>query len=241
MTEARDKIIVALDVNHLSDVEPLVEELLPYAGCFKIGLELVTAEGAPQAVRRIKDLGGEVFLDGKFNDIPNTVAAASRAAAQLGVKLFNVHASAGMEAMKAAAVNRGNSMVFAVTVLTALDDDATLRIFGSATQEKVVQFARQARDAGLDGVICSPKELSILNAMEDLHLLKKITPGVRPLWAERNDQKRVATPADAIKAGAYAIVIGRPLTQPPPQIGTRSEAARKIVQEIEEALSATTC
>src|SRR3989338_9665755 len=100
--KAEDKIIVALDVDDLEKVKSLIEELAPYVGCFKIGLELISSVGGPQAVKFVHSLGGEVFYDGKFNDIPNTVGRASKAVSELGVKMFNVHASAGIEAMKAA-------------------------------------------------------------------------------------------------------------------------------------------
>lgn len=232
----RDKIIVALDVASLEEARPFVETLSPYVSCFKVGLELLTSIGAPEAVRFVHDLGGEVFFDGKFNDIPNTVAGAAKAAASLGVKMFNVHASAGIEAMRAAVSNKGRSKVLAVTVLTSIDQTLGRRIFGDDPDRKVLQFAREALEAGVDGIICSPQELPLLAREKNLDRLLKITPGVRPDWAQAGDQKRVLTPFEAVKAGAFALVIGRPITNPPREVGSPLDAVKKISSEIEKAL-----
>ncbi len=230
--DAKDRIIVALDEDNLDDAKSLVESLAPHVGYFKVGLELITAVGAPQVVECIHSLGGEIFFDGKFDDIPNTVAAAAKSVARLKVKMFNVHASAGIEAMKAAVANKGQSLVLAVTVLTALDENTVYHIFGESSQTKVLQFAQDALLAGCDGIICSPQELTLLGKHHDLDNLLKITPGVRPEWAALGDQKRVMTPAEAIRAGASLLVIGRPITKPPRAIGTPANAAKKIVEEI---------
>lgn len=154
--EAKDRIIVALDVSSLSEVRSLVGKLAPHVGCFKVGLQLLMAVGAPKATELIHSLSGKVFLDGKFHDIPNTVGKASLAAAALGVAMFNVHASASVEAMMAAVENNGASKALAVTVLTSLDENNTHLIFGAPSKTKVLQFARDAKIAGMDGVICSP-------------------------------------------------------------------------------------
>ncbi len=230
--QAKDKIIVALDVDTLDKARALIETLAPYVGCFKIGLELMTAVGAPQAVRLVHDLGGQLFFDGKFDDIPNTVGAASKAVSAMGVKMFNVHASAGVEAMKAAAANKGQSILLAVTVLTAIDDATARAIFGASSREKVLQFAQEAAGAGCDGIVCSPQELGMLAQHNGLQGLLKVTPGCRPLWAAAGDQKRTMTPADAVRAGASWIVVGRPITAPPSEIGSPVEAAKRIVDEI---------
>lgn len=234
----REKIIVALDVDSLEKARPFVETLSPHVGCFKIGLELLTAVGALEAVRFIHERGGQVFLDGKFDDIPNTVAGAARAAAALGVKMFNVHASSGIEAMTAAVANKGRSLVLAVTVLTSHDDAACRRIFGASAKEKVLQMARDAREAGVDGIVCSPQELEMLGHEKDFATLMKVTPGIRPEWAVRGDQKRVMTPSQAIKAGATALVIGRPITAPTKEVGTPVAAVRRIADEIAAELRA---
>ena len=230
----KDRIIIALDVDSLEKAGPLVEQLSPYVGCFKIGLELLTAVGAPAAVRFVRERGGEVFLDGKFDDIPNTVGRAARAAAALKVKMFNVHASCGLDSMKAAVQNKGGSLVLAVTVLTSHDEASARSIFGAPVREKVLQMALLAREAGVDGLICSPQELGWLREPR-LQGLIKITPGIRPVWAEIGDQKRTMTPRQAIEAGATAIGVGRPITQPPPEIGGPVAAARKLIDEISKA------
>lgn len=228
----KDRIIVALDVDSLEKARPLVQELAPYVGCFKIGLELLTSVGAPQAVKFVHDLGGQVFFDGKFDDIPNTVAGAARAAASLKVKMFNVHASCGRESMQAAVQNKGGSLVLAVTVLTSHDEASARSMFGATVREKVLQMALEAKAAGVDGLICSPQELEWLGREPPLQGLLKITPGVRPVWASPGDQKRVMTPGEAVRAGATALVIGRPITQPPAAVGTPIAAVKKIAEEI---------
>lgn len=233
---AKEKIIVALDVDDLEKAKSLVESLAPHVGCFKIGLELITSVGAPGVVDFIHGFGGRVFYDGKFCDIPNTVGAAAKAAAALKVSIFNVHASCGIEAMMAAVANKGMSDVLAVTVLTSLEENNAHLIFGGPSKMKVLQFARDAKTAGCDGIICSPQELEFLGKQKELAGLLKVTPGVRPVWAAVGDQKRIMTPAEAIKAGATALVIGRPITKPPAEIGSPVDAAMKIAKEIEGAL-----
>lgn len=237
MTKAQDRIIVALDVGSLDQAEALVQELASHVGCFKVGLQLLTAVGAPKVVEFLHALGGKVFLDGKFDDIPNTVGEAAAAASSLGVAMFNVHASAGIEAMMAAVKNKGASQVLAVTVLTSLEENNAHLIFGAPSKAKVLQLARDAKLAGCDGIICSPQELELLGKQKELGSLLKVTPGVRPEWAAAGDQKRIMTPAEAIKAGATALVIGRPITKPPKEIGGSVEAAKRIAEEISAALS----
>ena len=229
---AKDQIIVALDVDALEKAKPLIETLAPHVGCFKIGLEIMTSVGAPQAVGFIHRLGGQIFLDGKFNDIPNTVAAAAKAAANLKVKMFNVHASAGKESIRAAVENKGTALVLVVTVLTSLEDAESERIFGTIAQNKVLQFAHDAKEAGANGIICSARELEIIAQVPELKGLLKVTPGIRPSWAETNDQKRTFTPAEAVRAGATHLVIGRPISNPPRGIGGPIDAAKNIANEI---------
>ncbi len=251
--EPKDRIIIALDVDSLDEAKSLVEDLAPYVGSFKIGLQLITAIGGPQAVRFIHSLGGEVFYDGKFNDIPNTVGQAARAVSKLDVKMFNVHASGGIEQMQTAVANKGKSLALAVTILTSLKAKdiydigypsqwpgvETIEYYYPYNLDKhsyiwplVRQMAHCAQLAGCDGIICSPEELEYLGQYEELNDLLKVTPGIRPEWAPANDQKRVMTPAQAINAGADYLVIGRPITDPPAKIGTPIDAAKKIVKEI---------
>lgn len=234
--KAKDRIIVALDVDNLDKALELVKELYPYVGYFKTGLELLTSEGPPKVVKAIKEAGGKIFYDGKFMDIPNTVAGASKAVAKLGVDMFNVHASGGIEMMKAAVDNKGNSKVLAVTVLTSLTEEDAHSIYGAPSKGKVIEFARWAKIAGIDGLICSPQELQVLGRQKELIGLLKITPGVRPGWAAAGDQKRIMTPGEAVKAGADYLVIGRPITKPPTHIGNPVAAAKMIADEIAEVL-----
>lgn len=228
----KDKLIFALDVDSIAKTTPFVEALAHHVSCFKVGLQLIMSAGAPQIVQHIHRLGGQIFLDTKLNDIPNTVGAASRAISSLNVKMFNVHASAGKEAIRAAAENKGNSLLLVVTVLTSIDDPESERIFGTIAQNKVIQFAHDAKEAGADGIICSARELEVVSQVPELKGMLKITPGIRPTWAEANDQARTLTPAEAIKAGATHLVIGRPISNPPRGIGNPVDAAKNIASEI---------
>jgi len=234
--EPKDRICVALDVPTLEEAKQLAGELAEHVGYFKIGFELFTAVG-PEVVRMIQESGGQVFLDLKYNDIPNTMAGAAKAASALGVAIFNVHASAGLQALRDTNANKGNSKVIAVTVLTSLDDEACLNIFGDDVLATVNGFARDAQDCSLDGVVCSPQELAMIRGDDyfDKEFLC-VTPAIRPLWSVPSDQARPTTPADAIKAGSSILVIGRPITKPPAEIGSSVEAAKRIAEEIASAL-----
>ena len=231
-----NRIIVALDVSDLDEMRSLVETLAPFVGYFKVGLELITSVGAPQAVRAIHEAGGQVFLDGKFHDIPNTVEAASRSAAKLGVQIFNVHASAGREALLRANQVKQDSLLFGVTVLTSTDPTTCESIYHASIQHQVLTLAKATQAAQLDGIICSAQDLFFLNEEESLRPLLKMTPGIRPHWAQTNDQKRTLTPKEAILAGADLLVLGRPITHPPSSVGSPVEAAKQILDEMGEAL-----
>jgi orotidine-5'-phosphate decarboxylase len=242
---ASQRIIVPLDVPTEEQALALVTQLRGHVGLFKIGLELITSVG-PDIVSKVRDLGGDVFYDGKFNDIPNTVAGAARAATRLRVKMFNVHALGGSEAMKAAleaSKNAAQTMgvsrpaVLGVTVLTSIDErimNQQLHVGGEIVDE-VVHLAKLIDEAGLDGIIASPQEIRDIRERVSADLLI-VTPGVRPTWAALQDQKRVMTPGQAIVEGASYLVIGRPITRPPKQIGGAVDAAKKVAQEIEAAL-----
>lgn len=233
--EPKHRIIVALDVDNLARATAFVEALAPHVGYFKVGLELITAAGGPAVVHHLQRLGGQVFYDAKFNDIPNTVGAASRTVAGIGAKLFTVHASTGLDALKAAAENKGSAECYAVTVLTSLDEASSQHIFGADPQATVLRFAQDALEAGVDGIVCSPLELEALGRDDRFKDLKKIVPGIRPTWSAANDQKRVMTPGEAIRAGADFLVIGRPITNPPIGVGSPLDAVAKIVAEIQGA------
>ncbi len=228
----KENIIFALDADSIAKTTPYIEALSPYVGMFKVGLELLTAQGAPAVVQHIHRLGGHVFFDGKFDDIPTTVGSASRVVANMGVKMFNVHASCGIDSIKAAADNKKSSLLLVVTVLTSISDAESERIFGAMTQSKVVQFAHDAKAAGADGIICSPQELELISQVPELKDLLKVTPGIRPEWSEANDQKRTLTPAQAMTLGATHLVIGRPISNPPRGIGSPVDAVKKILEEI---------
>ena len=242
----KDKIIFPLDVPNIQEAWKAVDLLGPYVGPFKAGLELIYStiaqaivgdeECAFSALKLARNLahkiGPNLFLDVKLADIPNTVGKASLAISRLGVKYFNVHASAGIPAIKAAVENKGQSGVLVVTVLTSLNAEQCKSIFGDEPEHKVSDFAAMILEAGADGVICSPKELKLLRANANFDDLTIVTPGVRPEWAPADDQKRVMTPGEAIKAGADYLVIGRPIAKAKDPV----EAAKRIADEIDKAL-----
>ena len=209
-------VIVALDVASLSAALALADQLNPAECRVKVGKELFTRSGPP-SVEALTRRGFAVFLDLKFHDIPNTVAGACRAAADLGCWMINVHAGGGsamLEAARAAVgASPGRPLLIAVTVLTSLDD-AALREVGitEGTAAQVLRLAKLSATAGLDGVVCSPLEIAVLRQKlgSDFAL---VTPGVRPAAGDRGDQKRIATPAAAVAAGATYLVIGRPITK----------------------------
>ncbi|MGI9859891.1 orotidine-5'-phosphate decarboxylase [Moorella naiadis] len=235
----KDKIIVALDVPDLAAGERLVDQLSPYAGMFKVGLELYTAAG-PAAVRMIKEHGGRVFADLKLHDIPHTVAGAVRALVRLGVDMLNVHAAGGKAMLQAAAaavreeaaaLNRPAPVFIAVTVLTSLDREALHCEVGieREVEEQVVHWALLARESGLDGVVASPREIRAIREACGPEF-GIVTPGVRPAGSDRGDQRRVMTPAAALREGASYLVIGRPIIAAPDP----AAAARAIITEIAE-------
>ncbi|MDA8413562.1 MAG: orotidine-5'-phosphate decarboxylase [Desulfobacteraceae bacterium] len=216
--EARNKIIFALDVNGLAEIDRYAGMLAGKVGMFKVGKELFTACG-PDAVRAVQRHGGQVFLDLKYHDIPNTVAKAMLEAARLGVQLANLHALGGAEMMEtaASAVRKefGNDRprLLAVTILTSSTSE-TLRGVGidHPVQDMVVRLAKLAQEAGMDGVVASPQEIGLIRAVCGPDFLI-VTPGVRPAFASADDQKRIMTPAEAVAAGADYLVIGRPIAK----------------------------
>jgi orotidine-5'-phosphate decarboxylase len=215
MSDPRQRLIVALDVSSAAAAQNIVAAVGDSAFCYKVGMQLYTAEG-PRVVRDLVASGRRVFLDLKYHDIPNTVAAAVREAAGLGVSMLTVHASGGGKMLRAAteAARKANPalMVLAVTVLTSLDDNDLdkLAIHGRV-QDQVLRLAALALADGCHGVVASAQEASALRSeLEGDFAI--VTPGVRPAGAEPGDQARVVTPAEAIAAGATHIVVGRPIT-----------------------------
>jgi orotidine-5'-phosphate decarboxylase len=215
----RNPIIVALDLPSAEEALKLVEQVAPVTGGFKIGSELFTSAG-PDMVKRIRDIGSPVFLDLKFHDIPNTVAKAVAAAVKLDVQMLTVHASGGVEMLKAAeqvaqesAWRLGHSppLVLGVTVLTSLDTNALSEIgLDPNVTRQVRRLANMINKAGLRGVVCSPREVSELRQMLPAST-QLVTPGIRSESDPPDDQKRTLTPREAISLGANWLVIGRPI------------------------------
>ena len=208
-------IIVALDFPSADKALELVERLEPQRCRLKVGKELFT-RGGPALVEQLVGKGYDVFLDLKFHDIPNTVAAACRAAADLGVWMVNVHAQGGRKMMEGAAEALQQSshqpLLIAVTILTSMGDEDVHEVGLTGTPaDTVKRLASLAESSGLNGVVCSPKEVTMLRETISDEF-KLVTPGIRPSWAAKGDQTRITTPADAINLGSNYLVIGRPIT-----------------------------
>jgi orotidine-5'-phosphate decarboxylase len=231
-----DELLIALDVDSGKQALELADRLRGVAGGFKIGSRLFTSEG-PAVVKALVERGDRVFLDLKFHDIPNTVAGAVAAAAGMGVWMLNVHASGGLDMMRAAAGAAEESaarngvprpLVVAVTILTSLDAGALAAIgFGGPAAVHVESLARLARQAGLDGVVASPLEIGAIRTAcgDDFQI---VTPGIRPSTGGRtDDQARTLSAAGALDAGANFIVVGRPIIAAPDPL----EAAGRMAAE----------
>jgi orotidine-5'-phosphate decarboxylase len=210
------ELIVALDVDSRREAVEKVKAIGDPVGFYKIGLELFTAEG-PDVVKAVKDLGKKVFLDLKFHDIPRTVERAVKSGGRLGVDLMTIHSVGGKAMIRAAAdaaaeFGAAGPKILAVTVLTSLDqnDLADVGIAGRTPAEQVAAMARFATENGAHGLVCSPKEVGALSRALKAGTLF-VTPGVRPAGAAVGDQKRVATPAEAVRDGATHLVVGRPI------------------------------
>jgi orotidine-5'-phosphate decarboxylase len=235
MPEARERLIVALDVSSSAAAQKIVAAVGESASIYKVGKQLFTAEG-PQIVRDLVAARRKVFLDLKFHDIPTTVASAVREAAQLNVSMLTVHASGGggmlRAATEAAAASSSKPLILAVTVLTSLSDSDLQEIgINGRVLDQTLRLSALAQANGCGGVVASAQEARQIRRMvgEGFAL---ITPGIRPRGGDAGDQARVVTPAQAIEAGASHIVVGRPITaaQDP------AAAARAIVQEIASSL-----
>jgi orotidine-5'-phosphate decarboxylase len=238
--EARRRLIFALDVDAFEEAKKWVKLLHGQVGAFKVGKQLFTRCG-PDVVRMVRAEGGEVFLDLKYHDIPNTVAMAGVEACRLGARMFNVHALGGREMMAKTVAEvdarypRGSKerpLLLAVTILTS-STEATLREVGIElpVREMVPRLARLAQEAGMDGVVASPQEVGLIREAcgADFAI---VTPGVRPASAALDDQKRVMTPGEAIAAGADFLVIGRPISAAVEPVA----AAESILAEMALAL-----
>ena len=233
----QDRLIVALDVDNLEKAIHFTKMLSPYAGAFKVGMQLYNSVG-PEVIYTLKKLGANIFVDLKLHDIPNTVAQASRVLTSHGANILNVHAAGGKEMMQSAAqavykeaVDKGltRPLVVAVTVLTSISPQVFQEEIGfvGEIEDKVVAWAKLAQAAGLDGVVASPQEIKAIRQACGPEFVI-ITPGIRPSGEATHDQKRVTTPREAIAAGATYIVVGRPITASPNPI----EAVKDIVSEM---------
>ncbi|MEG6617109.1 orotidine-5'-phosphate decarboxylase [Peptococcaceae bacterium 1198_IL3148] len=242
----KEKLIVALDVDSLDKALRLVDQLQPHVGMFKVGMELYNAVG-PQVLHAIHERGGKVFLDLKMHDIPTTVAKAARVLTRHGAAIINVHAAGGLAMLQATASAVQDEaavqgikppQVIAVTVLTSMDQialNSQLNIPGTV-QGQVVRWAKMAQQAGLHGVVASPWEIkAIRETCGDNFVI--ITPGIRPMGTQKNDQERIMTPKEAVALGATYLVIGRPITAATDPV----TAAKAIVAEISEVDGGTTC
>jgi orotidine-5'-phosphate decarboxylase len=236
---ARERLVLALDVDDFKKADELVGKLSDYVGVFKIGSQLFTAEGV-KVVNMVNERGGKIFLDLKFHDIPNTVARAAEVATKLGVFIFNVHTSGGYEMMKVAAeaskkissaLGIRKPLILGVTLLTSINQEILEKEIGikKRLEEQVVHLAKLAKAAGLDGVVASSWEIKEIRKAcgKDFIIL---TPGIRPAGKSSDDQKRIMTPGEAIKLGADFLVIGRPIRNAVNPV----EAAKEILKEMEE-------
>ena len=240
VVEAKDRIILALDVDTIEEVEKYVDLLKDYVGYFKVGLQLFTSCGF-EAVEVIKKNGGKVYFDGKFQDIPNTIAQTSINLMKRGVDFFNISATGGSK-MMANTINACNTyakkneidppMILAVTLLSSFGQKTLTNELGVEMNisSYVLKLARVAKEAGIAGVVAPDTDASQIKKELGNDFIV-VCPAVRPTWAIVNDQIRIVTPSDAIKAGADYIVIGRPITHAQDPV----EAAKLIIAEIEEA------
>ncbi len=227
----RDRLIVALDVSDANEARELVRRIGDFAGIYKVGLQLFTAEG-PAFVRELVDSGRKVFLDLKLHDIPTTVKHAVKSAVATGASMLTVHASGGSAMLEAAAEAAGGRLtLLGVTVLTSFSDEDLMQV-GVTTRvlNQVLRMAALARGAGFRGIVTSPREATeVRRALGEGFAI--VTPGIRPAGADTNDQQRTATPESAIRAGVSHIVVGRPITH----AANPAEAARAILAEMARA------
>ncbi|HXC43364.1 MAG TPA: orotidine-5'-phosphate decarboxylase [Candidatus Dormibacteraeota bacterium] len=230
-SDPRERLIVALDVSTASAAQKIVAAVGDSALTYKVGMQLYTAEG-PQVVRDLITSGRRVFLDLKYHDIPNTVAAAVREAARLGVSMLTVHATGSSKMLRAAVdaarVVNPSLLVLGVTVLTSLDQNDLEQVGVQGTvQDEVLRLTKMALASGCQGIVTSARESSRLRSeLGDGFAI--VTPGVRPVGSDHADQARVVTPAEAIAAGASHIVVGRPITE----AKDPAAEARSILQQI---------
>ncbi|QGG46602.1 orotidine-5'-phosphate decarboxylase [Heliorestis convoluta] len=242
MLLAKDRLIVALDVDSREEALTIVKALGNNCGTFKVGMQLHNSVGFA-ITEEIIALGYPVFLDLKFHDIPNTVAKASSVVTSKGVSMFTLHASGGKAMMAQAAEEaakkadltaRQKPLVLAVTILTSMNQQTLNEEVGMAgsVEQNVLRLARLAEEAGVGGIVASPQEIHLLreHCGKDFII---VTPGVRPQWADANDQARTMTPQEAMAAGADYLVVGRPITK----AADPAQAALRIIEEMEKGMA----
>ena len=243
---ARDRLVLALDVNTMDEAKELVTELKDYVGVFKVGLQLFTSVG-PDIIKMIQGEGREIFFDGKFHDIPNTVAKASANLIKHGVTFFNLHTNGGSKMISttvklaketARSLGLPKPTILGVTVLTSFGQRTLTEelLISQNIDDYVGKLAKLGRDSGLDGIIASATDIPKIKKEcgEDFIIL---CPAIRPTWSVVNDQIRVVTPSDAIKMGVDYLVVGRPITS----AKDRVSAAKLVLDEIEEAMEEMAC
>lgn len=236
------RIMVAFDVDKLSEGRRIARSLQGLGVTFKIGNQLGTYEGWKAAIEFSHEFNAQIFCDTKFKDIPETIKKSSRAITRHQPDFFSVMTDTTLAALRAAVEGAKSAradystskrpIILGVTVLTSINEKEAQTIYGADSATKVQQFAEVAVQAKLDGVVCSAKEAVLLRNNETTKGLLLVTPGIRPLWAIGGDQARTTTPRQAIENGADYLVIGRPITQPPPAIGSPRNALLKIIEEI---------
>lgn len=238
---ARDRLVLALDVNTMAEAKELVTELKDYVGVFKVGLQLFTSVG-PDIIKMIQDEGREIFFDGKFHDIPNTVAKASANLVKHGVTFFNIHTTGGSKMISttvklaketAKSLGLPKPTILGVTILTSFGQRTLTEelLICQNIDDYVGKLAKLGKDSGLDGIIASATDVPKIRKEcgEDFIIL---CPAIRPTWSVVNDQIRVVTPTDAIKMGVDYLVIGRPITSASDKVS----AAKLVLDEVEEAI-----
>jgi len=226
--QARDRLVVALDVSSRDEILSLVDELHDVAGTFKIGLQAFIGNG-PAIVRELVSRGERVFLDLKIHDIPNTAKHAVESAVSLGASIITVHASGGEAMLRACAESSKNALVLGVTILTSIDESDLPRIgFGGTVVSNAVRLAQLVQESGLRGAVASPREIAAIREAcgRDFVIL---TPGIRAAGSDAGDQRRTMSAREAIGSGADYIVVGRPITA----AKNRREAALRIIEEVE--------
>ena len=242
--QPKDRFFVAIDVDTLDEAKKLMDQLVGLVTHVKVGLQVATRTSWREVVEAAHERGFKVFCDTKFKDIPNTVEQAAYSLTHHEPEYFTVMADAtqatlagaraGVDRAAAELALEVKPKIIGIAMLTSISPEEGQAIYGGNLRDKALQFGGAAVDAGFDALVCSPEEIEMFRADPRFSKTMIITPGVRPAWAAANDQQRVATPGKAIKRGADMLVIGRPITQPPAEVGSVKAAVERIINEIGE-------